>query len=222
MSKAKKANKQDDVPTLAEVAPKASSQQLSGDLVAASLADRTGLGGATSSGAANDGGAFEQVRELLMGETIQSLRDDLNTSHRIILQRVDALGTSASSQLEALETKVTSLSSGVAAEVSARKSFAESHRESMDISAAELKRELADFKLSAESSISKLTEDFGSQASFQTKAIENFEQAMSSQLADRSRDLGEATVAKEQLATILFDAAAVFADPEAAASAANS
>lgn len=219
MSKAKKSNKQNTVPTLAEVSPKASNQHLSGDLVAASLAGKSGLSGSTNGSAANDGGAFEQVRELLMGETIQSLRDDLNTSHRIILQRVDALGTSASSQLEALETKVTSLSSGVAAEVSARKSFAQSHRESMDISAAELKRELADFKLSAQSSISKLTEDFGSQASFQTKAIENFEQAMSIQLADKSRNIGEATVAKEQLASILFDAAAAFADPEASAKA---
>ncbi len=222
MSKAKKANKQDDVPTLAEVAPKASSQQLSGDLVAASLAGKTGLGGAAKGVAANDGGAFEQVRELLMGETIQSLRDDLNTSHRIILQRVDALGTSASSQLEALESKVSALSSSVAAEVFTRKAFADSHTQSMEISAAELKRELADFKLSADSTISKLTEDFGSQASFQAKAIENFEQAMNTQLADKSRDLGNATVAKEQLATILFDAAAVFADPESAPPAANS
>lgn len=222
MSKAKKANKQDSVPTLAEVAPKGSSQQLSGDLITASLAGKTGLSVATKGGAANDGGAFEQVRELLMGETIESLREDLNTSHRIILQRVDALGTSASSQLETLETKVATLSSSVAAEVLTRKSFAESHTQSMDTSAAELKRELADFKLSAESSMSKLTEDFGSQASFQSKAIENFEKAMSTQLAEKSRTLGDATVAKEQLATILFDAAAVFADPESVAPAANS
>ena len=221
MSKAKKANKPTAVPTLAEVAPNSPGQRLSGDLVAASLAGTTALDGEAKSAGTNHGDAFEQVRDLLMGETIQSLREDLNTSHRIILQRVDALGTSASTQLEALESKVASLSSDVAAEVFTRKAFADTHRQSMEVSAAELKRELADLRLSAQSSMEKLTEDFDSQASFQTKAIENFEQAMNAQLAEKGRDLGDTTVAKEQLATMLFDAAATFADPGSAPVAAS-
>jgi hypothetical protein len=217
MRKTNGAKNQASVPTLAEVAPNSPGQRLGEDLVAASLVGK----GPAKNNATHEGVAFEQVRELLMGETIQSLRNDLNTSHRFILQRVDALGTSASSQLEAIEGKVASLSSDVSAEVSTRKAFADTHRQSMQISAAELKRELAEIKQSAESSMAKLSEDFRQQASFQTQAIEDFEQAMGSRLDEKAKYLGNATVAKEQLATILFDAAAAFADPESATAAAQ-
>lgn len=217
MRKTNNAKKTADVPTLAEVAPSSSGQRLSEDLVAASLVRK----GPAKNSASHQGVAFEQVRDLLMGETIQSLRNDLNTSHRIILQRVDALGTSASNQLETLEGKVASLSSDVPTDVIKRKAFAETHRQSMEISAAELKRELAEIKQSAERSMSKLKEDFKQQANFQVKAIENFEQTMGSKLEERGKNIGEATVAKEQLATILFDAAASFADPESGAGAAK-
>ena len=135
------------------------------------------------------------------------------------MQRVDALGSTAANQLEALETKVTSLSADIEAEVSSRRSFAETHRRSMETSSSELKQELADFKSSADASMAKLTEDFGQQASFQTKAIENFEQRMGTQLEERSKNLGESTVAKDKLATLLFDAAATLADPEPTAAA---
>lgn len=213
MGKLKKINKKANVPTLGEVAPSNANQKLSGDLVAASIA-RQGSG---ESKAPDQEVAFDKVRELLMGETMQSLRDDLNTSHRIILQRVDALGSAANSQLETLEGKVDSLSTEMTAEVAARKSFADSHQRSMQISAAELERELADFKASANSSMDKIAEDFEQQASFHGKAVENFEKAMSAQLEEKGNDLGETTVAKDKLATLLFDAAAAFADPEAAA-----
>lgn len=215
MTKSNSAKQTKEVPTLAEVAPISSSQRLSEDLVAASLVRK----GPAKNNPEHQGAAFEKVRELLMGETIQALREDLNTSHRIILQRVDALGTSASSQLEALETKVASLSSDVAAEVFTRKSFADTHRQSMETSASELKQELADFRKSADDSMTKLSSDFSQQASFQAKAIENFEQAMGSQLDEKGKSLGDSTVAKEKLATMLFDAAAAFADPESAAKA---
>lgn len=203
-----------DVPTLAEVAPNSSNQRSSGDLVAASFASNGLNNGPAQNSTTNQGGAFEQVRELLMGESIQSLREDLNTSHRIIIQRVDALGSTASSQLEMLEEKVTALSSDMTAEVSTRKAFADSHRQSMDISASELKRELAEFKSSAQNSMDKLAEDFTQQADFQSKAIENFEQSIAKQMEDKGKSLDDSTVAKDKLAAMLFDAAAAFADPE--------
>jgi hypothetical protein len=203
---------ENEVPTLLstdEVKPNASNDPFSEDSLAAELA------AARKSNAAPevDTQAFDKVRELLMGETIQSLRDDLHCSHRIILHRVETLHKSITKRMDNMDKKVTALNFTMNQEVQDREELEIAIRSSQEETVKTIRTELGDVKTTLTESADKLQSELSSTSSEQADALHKLKKQLQETIDRQCSTLTDEKMNRDALAKVLSNMAAEISGP---------
>lgn len=203
---------ENEVPTLEstdEAKFDASNDPFSEDSLAAELA------AARKSNAtpAVDTEAFDKVRELLMGETVQSLRDDLHCSHRIILHRVETLHKSITKRMDNMDKKVTALNFTMNQEVQDREELEIAMRSNQEETVKTIRTELGDVKTTLTESSDKLQSELSSTSSEQTDALRKLEKQLKETIDNQCNALTDDKLNRDALAKALFDMAAEISSP---------
>lgn len=203
---------ENEVPTLDasdEISIDASNDPFSEDSIAAELAAARKTNGAP----AVDAEAFDKVRELLMGETVQSLRDDLHCSHRIILHRVETLHKTITKRMDNMDKKVTALNFTMNQEVQDREELEISMRSTQEETVKTIRTELGDVKTTLTESATKLQSELSSTSSEQTDALRKLEKQLQETIDNQCSALTDEKLNRDALARVLFDMAAEISGP---------
>jgi len=187
----------------------ASNDPFSGESLEAELAAAR----SANASPAVDTEAFDKVRELLMGETVQSLRDDLHCSHRIILHRVETLHKSITKRMDNMDKKVTALNFTMNQEVQDREELEISMRSSQEETVKTIRTELGEVKSTLTESATKLQGELSSKSSEQTEALRKLEKQLQETSDNQCNALTDEKLNRDALARVLFDMAAEISGP---------
>lgn len=203
---------ENEVPTLEasdDTMLDASNDPFSEDSIAAELAAARKSSGTP----VVDTEAFDKVRELLMGETVQSLRDDLHCSHRIILHRVETLHKSITKRMDNMDKKVTALNFTMNQEVQDREELEIAMRSSQEETVKTIRTELGEVKTTLTESTTKLQSELSSTSSDQTDALRKLEKQLQETIDNQCNALTDEKLNRDALARVLFDMAAEISGP---------
>ena len=203
---------ENEVPTLEadnQATLDASNDPFSEDSLAAELAAARKSSGSPEV----DTEAFDKVRELLMGETVQSLRDDLHCSHRIILHRVETLHKSITKRMDNMDKKVTALNFTMNQEVQDREELEIAVRSSQEETVKTIRSELGEVKATLTESTDQLQSELSSKSSEQTDALRKLEKQLQETIDNQCNALTDEKLNRDALARVLFDMAAEISGP---------